>query len=233
MAKGLFITLEGVEGTGKSTISRKLVKDLSDLNIPVIATREPGGSTIGKTIRSLLLDPTLPALEPRAEALLFAADRAQHVAELIFPALTEGKVVLCDRYLDSSVAYQGKARGLGMDAVKDISLWGTQGCLPDLTFLIDIDPEVSLTRKSAEEVNRMEQQEIQFHQTVRAGLLEMAELEPERFVVIDGTLNLDEVYSLVYEVILSRWLELMLNKDVKSVEEVKSITRIKNILYKR
>ena len=233
MSNGLFITLEGVEGTGKSTFTSRLVKDLTSLEIPVVATREPGGSTIGKTVRSLLLDPDLPALNPRTEALLFAADRAQHVAELINPALDAGKIVLCDRYLDSSVAYQGKARGLGMDEIKNISLWGTQGRLPDLTILIDIDPAISLGRKSEEEVNRMEQQEMLFHQTVRAGLLEMAEAEADRFIVIDGTLSLDEVYNLIYQVVLSKWLELILSKDTKTEEEIASMTRIKNILFKQ
>lgn len=231
MSKGLFVTMEGVEGTGKSTFTSRLVVDLTSLEIPVVATREPGGSTIGKTVRSLLLDADLPALNPRTEALLFAADRAQHVAELINPALEAGKIVLCDRYFDSSVAYQGKARGLGMEEIKNLSLWGTQGRVPDLTILIDIDPAISLTRKSGDEVNRMEQQEMLFHQTVRTGLLELANLEPERFVVIDGNLSLSEVYNLIYHVVLSKWLQLILDKDVKTDEEIESLTQIKKILF--
>lgn len=207
MSKGLFITLEGVEGTGKSTITARLIKDLNLLGIPAIATREPGGSTIGSTVRSLLLDPNLPALDPRAEALLFAADRAQHVAELITPALESGQMVLCDRYIDSSIAYQGIARGLGAKEIKDISLWGTDNRMPDLTFLIDIDPEVSLGRKTGDEVNRMEQQQLEFHKSVRFALLELASMEPERFHVVDGTITLEEVYLDIQKRVLTKWLE--------------------------
>lgn len=206
MSKGLFITLEGVEGTGKSTITARLIKDLNFLGIPAIATREPGGSTIGTTVRSLLLDPDLPALDPHTEALLFAADRAQHVAELITPALESGSIVLCDRYIDSSVAYQGIARGLGAKEIKAISLWGTNNQMPDLTFLIDIDPEVSLGRKTGDEINRMEQQQLEFHKDVRAALLELASLEPERFNIVDGSSTLDEVYIDIRKKVLTKWL---------------------------
>lgn len=224
MSKGLFITLEGVEGTGKSTFTALLLLDLSNLGLDVISTREPGGSSIGPTIRSLLLDPNLQALDPRAEALLFAADRAQHVSELIAPALLNGKIVLCDRYIDSSVAYQGMARRLGVNEIRNLSLWGTQDCIPDLTILIDIDPEISLGRKTGDEVNRMENQEMLFHKSVRSGLLALADLEPDRFVKVDGSKKLEQVYAQVKKTILTKLLEQedanLKEKISKALEEL-------------
>jgi dTMP kinase len=202
---GMFVTLEGVEGTGKSTLTARLISDLIELGIPAIATREPGGSSIGAPIRALLLDPDLPALNPHTEALLFAADRAQHVAELITPALDDGKIVICDRYIDSSAAYQGVGRDLGVDEIRRISLWGTQNRIPDLTILIDLNPRIGLTRKTGDEVNRMEQQKLAFHETVREALLRFARLEPDRFFVIDGTLPLGDVYALLKKRVMDEW----------------------------
>jgi dTMP kinase len=201
--KGFFLTLEGVEGTGKSTLTKLLSSDFEKDEIPFIATREPGGSSIGKIVRSLILDSSSPDLTPKAEALLFAADRSQHVHEIIRPALEAGKVVLCDRYSDSSAAYQGVGKELGDSQVRHLSLWGTDALKPDLTILVDLDPVIGISRKSEEEYNRMEAQDIEFHQKIRRAFLNMASRD-KRFFVIDGTLPIAEVHRLAKEEIYSR-----------------------------
>lgn len=193
---GLFITLEGGEGAGKSTLSKRLAEDLTSTGHNVVSTREPGAGRIGKAIRAIVLDEDNIDLYPRVEALLFAADRAQHVAELIRPALDRGDTVICDRYIDSSVAYQGYARDLGAEGIAHLSAWGTQGLLPHLTILIDVSPQVGLSRKmEQQEVNRMEGLDISFHENVRQAFLDLADRNPERIIVIDGDRNLEEVYT--------------------------------------
>lgn len=206
---GLFITLEGGEGAGKSTLSKRLSDDLTSAGRNVVATREPGAGRIGRAIRSIVLDEDNIDLYPRVEALLFAADRAQHVAELIRPALDRGDTVICDRYIDSSVAYQGYARDLGPEGIANLSAWGTQGLLPHLTILIDVSPQVGLSRKmEQQEVNRMEGLDISFHETVRQAFLDLAARNPERIVVIDGDRDLDEVYTDVLAAVEARIAQL-------------------------
>lgn len=201
---GLFVTLEGVEGTGKSTLTREIVHRLTLLGVPTVATREPGGSSLGGLARAALLDPHSPALSARAEALLFAADRAQHVAEVIAPALGDGKVVVCDRFVDSSIAYQGRGRGLGEDAVALVNRFALDGLRPDLTLLVDLDPRVGLARKQLEEINRMEREDLAFHDQVRAALLDAAAAEPDRFIVLDGQTPLLELLEVAMTAIARR-----------------------------
>lgn len=199
-ARGVFITLEGGEGAGKSSMAHMLAADLSDYRYDIALTREPGWGHIGKAVRQVVLDDTSATLDPRTEALLFAADRAQHAAEFIRPALDRGALVICDRYIDSSVAYQGYARGLGPEQIAYLSAWGTADLVPDLTILIDLDPVVGIGRKQAQdETNRMEELDISFHQSVREGFLLQAAAHPDRFITVDGHRPFLEVYSDVLE----------------------------------
>lgn len=202
-AQGCFITFEGVEGVGKSSIVHRLARDLEQIGHHVTSTREPGTSSIGPAVRAMLLtSPESPALDPHTEALLFAADRSQHVAEVISPALSRGNVVLCDRYLDSSLAYQGAARGLGVEEVRSLSSWATNGLIPHLTVLIDLDPAIGVARKSVAEYNRMEAEDLDFHRAVRAAFLTLAAADPDRYAVIDGAGTKDEVYDACLEAVL-------------------------------
>jgi dTMP kinase len=193
-ATGAFIAFEGVEGAGKGTQIAMLERYLRDANVPVVVTREPGGTKTGERIRELLLDPETGSLDARAEAMLFAAARAQTVASVIRPALAEGKVVVCDRYVDSSLAYQGSGRGLGETDVLSLNVWGTQGLFPDLVILLHIEPELGLAR-SGDERDRMEQEGGSFLATVADAYLRIAEEHPERFVVIDAARDPAEVFD--------------------------------------
>jgi dTMP kinase len=184
-ATGALIAFEGVEGAGKGTQIALLERHLQDADIPVLVTREPGGTRPGERIREMLLDPETGALDARAEAMLFAAARAQTVASVIRPALAEGKVVICDRYVDSSLAYQGSGRGLGEADVLSLNVWGTQGLFPDLVILLHIEPELGLAR-SGEVPDRMEREGQAFLAKVADAYLRIAEEHPERFVVIDA-----------------------------------------------
>jgi len=184
-ATGSFIAFEGVEGAGKGTQIALLEQYLREEGVPVVVTREPGGTRTGERIRDLLLDPETGALDARTEALLFAAARAQTVATVIRPALAEGKVVICDRYVDSSLAYQGAGRGLGETDVLSLNVWGTQGLFPDLVILLHVEPEQGLARSQGEP-DRMEAEGQAFLAKVADGYLRIAEEHPERFVVIDG-----------------------------------------------
>ncbi len=178
----LFIAFEGGEGGGKSTQVRALADHLRSLGYEVITTREPGGSPRAEAIRDLLLaDGPMTAA---TEALLFAAARADHVAHTVRPALKRGAIVLTDRYLDSSVAYQGGARGLGEDTIRDLSLWATDGLLPDLTIVLDLDPRIGLAR--ALDPNRLESEPVTFHDDVRAAFLRLAAAAPTRYTVVDA-----------------------------------------------
>jgi dTMP kinase len=195
---GLFVAFEGGEGGGKSTQVRLLTEWLGGLGHEVVATHEPGGTPVGTRLRALLLDRETTGLSPRAEALLYAADRAAHVDAVIRPALERGAVVVTDRYIDSSVAYQGAGRVLPAVEIRELSDWATDGLLPRLTVLLDVDPAVGL-RRFSEPADRIESESLEFHRRVREGFLEIASRRPERYLVIDATLPVDQVHALVRE----------------------------------
>ncbi len=203
----MFITAEGVEGCGKTTILKMVYETLVNQNYDILLTREPGGVKISEQIRGIILDKENKSLDDRSEALLFAASRRQLLVEKIWPALKEGKIVLCDRYVDSSLAYQGGGKKLGIDEVLSINLFATENTLPDLTVLFDIDPELGLKRiaqNSNREVNRLDLQELDFYNRVRNSFLELAKRYPERYVIVDASLPMDEVYKKVLKVIKNR-----------------------------
>jgi len=194
---GLFITFEGIDGVGKSTQADLLESYLAGLGRAVTRTFEPGGTELGKSIRQLLLHSG--HVDPRAEALLYAADRAHDVATVIRPALEQGQVVIGDRYLDSSVAYQGAGRVLGSSEVRDLSVWATRGLLPNLTVLLDLDAEAAVARRSKTGTapDRLEREKVDFFEAVRACYLDIAALEPERFLVVDANDSLDSIQSKI------------------------------------
>ncbi|MGM1029822.1 MAG: dTMP kinase [Actinomycetota bacterium] len=194
-----FITLEGGDGSGKSTQASMLQSWLEAQGRTVVRTREPGGTELGVEIRRLVQH-TEGHVAPRAEALLYAADRAHHVATLVRPALERGEVVLQDRYLDSSVAYQGAGRELDAAQVRELSLWAADGLLPDLTILLDLDPVAGRQRMAAREdapYDRLEEEGEAFAERVRAAYLELAAAEPDRFAVVDASGTADEVHARV------------------------------------
>jgi dTMP kinase len=195
---GLFVAFEGVEGSGKGTQIRLAKEWLESQGIDVLVTREPGGTPVGEEVRRVLLDHATGRIEPRTEALLFAASRAQHVASVIRPALAAGAVVICDRYIDSSLAYQGDARGLGEQDVLTLNVWATQGLFPDLVLLLHIEPEAGLLR-SLEEPDRIEMEGEDFHAKVADAYLRIAEEHPERFVVVDADKTPEAVHVQVVE----------------------------------
>jgi dTMP kinase len=184
----VFITFEGIEAAGKSTLISALNDDLRASGANVLVTREPGGTPLGDRIRQIWRDPA-SAIDPLAEALLMSADRAQHVAAVITPALRAGTTILCDRYFDATIAYQGFGRGLDIEMLLELSLLATSRITPDLTLLIDIPPELSVARVRARgDADRMEMEDLAFHTRVRAGYAELVKRYVHRFVVIDGTL---------------------------------------------
>lgn len=207
---GVFITFEGPEGSGKTTQIRLLDSFLGVHGLDTLATREPGGTRIGNAVRSLLLDPLHKEMSPRAEALLFNAARAQHVDEIIRPALDKGRIVLCDRFADSTLAYQGYGRGQSVAGLRTLIAYATGGLTPHLTFYLDIPAELGLQRKQAAEWNRMEAQTLAFHQAVRQGYLSLAAQEPERWLVVDATRAINEIH----DVICSRVLRALRQKGV-------------------
>jgi dTMP kinase len=202
-ATGVFVVFEGVEGAGKGTQIRRLEEYLRASGRDVLVTREPGGTELGEQIREVLLDPKTGKLDARSEALLFAAARAQTVSSVIRPALADGKIVICDRFVDSSLAYQGWARGLGETDVLTLNVWATQGLFPDLVVLLHVEPERGLLR-STEAPDRMELEGEDFHAKVADAYLKIAEEHPERFVVIDGDQTPDEVFTEVREAVDAR-----------------------------
>jgi dTMP kinase len=197
-ATGVFIAFEGVEGAGKGTQIKRAEAYLRKAGLDVLVTREPGGTELGEKIRDVLLDPKTGKLDARSEALLFAASRAQMVTSVIRPALAEGKVVICDRYVDSSLAYQGRARGLGEEDVLTLNVWATQGLFPDLVVLLHVEPERGLLR-STSSPDRMELEGEDFHAKVSDAYLKIAEEHPERFVVVEGDADVDTVFASVRE----------------------------------
>jgi len=192
-SRGVFITFEGGEGSGKSTQLQVLARRLQAAGLPVRALREPGGTRAGEAIRELLLDPASAGLDARAELLLYEAARAQLVAEVIEPALSAGEVVLCDRFFDSTTAYQGYARGLPVAEVVALHATATDGLVPDRTLVFDLDPGVGIERATRGGTDRLEGEGLHFHERVRQGFLRIAEHEPARVRVIDAAGEIDEV----------------------------------------
>lgn len=190
---GLLVVFEGGEGVGKSTQIARLIAHLERTRpgVQVVQSREPGGTAAAEALRRIALDPEFDGLAPRAEALVFAAARSDHVHRVIRPALAAGAVVVLDRYIDSSVVYQGLARGLGAADVEALSMWATEGLAPDLVFMLDLDPGTGLGRVARPD--RMESAGLEFHNRVRQGFLERAAAEPARYRVIDASATIDEV----------------------------------------
>ncbi len=202
-ARGVFITFEGGDGSGKSTQIQSVREWFESRGREVIVTREPGGTELGTEIRRLVQNGP-EDVDARTEALLYAADRAYHVATVIGPALERGAVVLGDRYIDSSLAYQGAARSLGVDEIASLSAWATQGLYPSLTFLLDLPPEVGARRRT-DAPDRMERESMDFHERVRHQYLRLADAEPDRIVVIDAVGTVDEVFSEIRGVLVERF----------------------------
>lgn len=208
MNKGIFITIEGGEGAGKSSLIKKLAHTMLHKGQKPIVTREPGGIPISEKIRSVILDTEHVNMDARTEALLYAASRRQHLVEKVLPALEQGYIVLCDRFIDSSLAYQGYARGLGMDEIWSINEFAIQGAMPALTIYMDISPEAGLSRiaRSAErEVNRLDLEQHTFHEKVREGYLQLVKKYPDRIVQINAEQAPEEVFTDVLNVIEARF----------------------------
>ena len=200
---GLFITFEGGEGCGKSTQIAALKARLEAMGKTVVQTREPGGTALGESVRSLLQhDDAGQGMSPEAELLLFAASRAQHVRELIAPAIAQGQIVLCDRFLDSTTVYQGVARAIDSKKVDTINQFAIGDTKPDLTILIDLPAEIGLARvhaRSDGQLDRMENEAIEFFQAVRQGYLDLAKSEPKRFLVLDGSQSVEELENQIWQ----------------------------------
>jgi len=201
---GIFIAFEGGEGSGKSTQTRMLASWFEEKGRSVVLTREPGGTEIGKKLRHFLLDNTLEELSLKTEALLFAADRAEHMGTVIKPSLASNKVVITDRYVDSFIAYENGGRQLHSDDVLRLARWATDALVPDLTILLDVAPRVGLARRG--ELDRMESQPIDFHERVRATYLELAGADPGRYLIVDA-----EQTSEVISAIIKRRCDVFLN----------------------
>lgn len=204
MSPGTFVAFEGGEGVGKSTQIARAAAWLRARGHDVLETREPGGTALGQELRRLVLDPA-GHVTSRAEALIYAADRAQHVDTVIRPALAAGRVVLTDRYVDSTLAYQGAGRGLSVTEARVITDWATAGLLPDLTVVLDLDPRAGLARAGARSApDRLEAASAAFHETVRAGFLELARAAPQRYAVIDAGAAVDAVAAEVQTALARR-----------------------------
>ena len=203
----LFITFEGGEGSGKSSVMKEVAKRLAADGYEIIETREPGGTPIAEQIRNVILDKANTKMDARTEALLYAASRRQHLVEKVWPALEKGKIVMSDRFLDSSLAYQGVARGLGVDNVLNVNLFATEGKYPDLTLFFDIEPELGLARIAANkgrEVNRLDLEALSFHHMVRNAFLDLSKRYADRYVKIDASKTFEEVIEDAYQEIKKR-----------------------------
>ncbi len=210
MTKGILITLEGPEGAGKTTILQQILPILTQVGVAILTTREPGGIRIAESIREIILAPENTAIDGKTELLLFAAARRQHLNEKVRPALAEGKIVIIDRFIDSSVAYQGYARGIDVADVEMINNFATDGLLPDLTLYFDVDTEIGLSRVMSgnREVNRLDLEAKEKHQKVRAGYQPIAKAKPERIVTIDASQTIDQVVSTTLSTLQSRFPEI-------------------------
>lgn len=200
----MFITFEGPDGSGKSTIIKKVYKKLINDGFDIVLTREPGGTPIAEKIRDIILDNSNVALDARTEALLYAASRRQHLVEKIRPALKEGKIVLCDRFLDSSLAYQGGGRNLGVQNVLNINLFATENTYPDLTLFFDIDPELGLKRVSQDKkrvADRLDNENENFHEKVYSTFKEIVNTNSQRIITIDASKSIEEVTECAYKTI--------------------------------
>jgi dTMP kinase len=205
----MFITLEGPEGSGKTSVMKEVIARLRQEGFVIEETREPGGTPIAEQIRQVILNKENTKLDPRAEALLLAASRRQNLVEKIWPALKAGKIVICDRFIDSSLAYQGGARGLGIEPVLNINLFATESSYPQLTLLFDIPPELGLKRIAANanrEINRLDLEQLSFHQKVRDTYLTLAKRFKDRYIIIDASLPLATVIDNTYKAIHQRLL---------------------------
>ena len=203
----MFITIEGPEGSGKSSVTKKVAERLEKEGYDIVFTREPGGTDISEQIRNIILDKSNTKMDPMTEAMLYAASRRQHLVEKVWPLSKEGKIVISDRYLDSSLAYQGGARGLGIDNILQLNNFATEGSFPDLTLLFDIDPRIGLKRIAANanrEVNRLDLEKIEFHDSVRKTFLSLAKRFKDRYVIIDASKPFDEVVEDTYIAIKNR-----------------------------
>lgn len=216
--QGLFITVEGPDGAGKSTLIEELSKRIVEhLKVPLITTREPGGSALAEKIREVIIDPDNKEMDDRTEALLFAASRRQHIIETIQPALNEGAVVLCDRFVDSSIAYQGAGREIGVDAVASLNQFATENLTPDLTLYLDVEAQVGLNRIGAKNSNRkkdrLELEAVSFHNRVRDAYLTLLENNPERMQFVDASQAIDDVLADSWEIVKLKLQTLDLLKE--------------------
>lgn len=202
--RGLFISFEGNDGSGKSSALEKVYSILREKGYDVVYTREPGGSMVAEKIRSIILDKDNLEMDDTTEALLYAASRREHIIKKIIPCLNEGKIVLCDRFIDSSLAYQGYARGLGIDNVYNMNMFATDGLFPELTILVCVKPEIGFSRikKDSRELDRLELQASSFHEDVYKGYLEVAKKFSNRIKVVNGELSKEEVLQQVLDIIL-------------------------------
>ncbi|MFS9132879.1 dTMP kinase [Streptococcus infantis] len=207
MSKGFLVSLEGPEGAGKTSVLEALIPILEDRGIEVLSTREPGGVLIGEKIREVILDPSHTEMDPKTELLLYIASRRQHLVEKVLPALAAGKLVIMDRFIDSSVAYQGFGRGLDKEAIDWLNEFATDGLKPDLTLYFDIEVEEGLARIAANsdrEINRLDMEGLDLHRKVRQGYLSLWEKEADRIVKIDASLPLDQVIANTQQLLFDR-----------------------------
>ena len=198
--KGLFITFEGIEGCGKSTQAKLLREYLEKKGYNVFLTREPGGPKISEEIRNLLLSTKNKEMLPETEVLLYMASRSQHTGEWIIPALEKGKMVISDRYYDSTLAYQGAARKIDIKLIDTITKFATFGLKPDITFLVDLPAEIGLSRISKQDADRLEMESIEFHKKVRVGFIEIAKREKKRYIIVDGTESVEKIHSKIVKI---------------------------------